>query len=75
MNPHETAELEDMVRRICLEDHVAILLIEHDMRIVMSLSDHIVVLDYGERIAEGTAREIQGNPRVIKAYLGEDEEG
>ncbi len=75
MNPRETAELEDMIRGICTEDQMAILLIEHDMRIVMSVSDHIVVLDYGERIAEGTAGEIRGNPLVIKAYLGEDEEG
>jgi branched-chain amino acid transport system ATP-binding protein len=72
MNPRETAELEELIVRIRDEEKVSILMIEHDMRIVMSVSDRIFVLDYGEKIAEGTASEIRENPVVIKAYLGED---
>jgi branched-chain amino acid transport system ATP-binding protein len=72
MNPRETAELEELIVRIRDEEKVSILMIEHDMRIVMSVSDRIFVLDYGEKIAEGTASEICENPVVIKAYLGED---
>ncbi|HOK06051.1 MAG TPA: ABC transporter ATP-binding protein [Syntrophales bacterium] len=72
MNPKETDELEGLIRRICDEEKVSVLMIEHDMRIVMSISDRIVVLDYGQKIAEGTAAEIWENPAVIKAYLGEE---
>jgi branched-chain amino acid transport system ATP-binding protein len=72
MNPRETAELEALLCRIRKEEKISILMIEHDMRMVMSLSNRIFVLDYGEKIAEGSALEIRNNPVVIKAYLGED---
>lgn len=72
MNPQETAELDELVRRIRHEDEVSILLIEHDMKFVMNLCDRIFVLDYGRKIAEGSPRRIKDDPVVIKAYLGED---
>ncbi len=71
MNPQETRELEDLITTI-RDDGLSILLIEHDMKLVMNLSDYIFVLDYGKKIAEGTPEEIRNNPTVIKAYLGED---
>jgi len=73
MNPRETDALEELIRRICKEDNIAVLMIEHDMRIVMSISSRIYVLDYGRMIAAGTSVEILANPVVIKAYLGEEE--
>jgi len=71
MNPQETRELDDLITTI-RDDGLSILLIEHDMKLVMSLSDYIFVLDYGKKIAQGTPEEIRNNPAVIKAYLGED---
>ena len=70
MNPLETADIIDLIREIA-SDSLSILLIEHDMKLVMSLSDRIFVIDYGRKIAEGTPAEIRSNPAVIKAYLGE----
>jgi len=70
MNPQETAEFTTFVGRLRNEQQLSILLIEHDMRVVMGISDRVTVLDYGEKIAEGTPGEIQKNERVIEAYLG-----
>ncbi len=71
MNPQETEALVTLIKAICKEGH-SILLIEHDMKLVMSLSDRIFVMDYGKKIAQGTPEEVRSNPAVIKAYLGED---
>ncbi|MEN8245459.1 MAG: ABC transporter ATP-binding protein [Thermodesulfobacteriota bacterium] len=72
MNARETKELDDLIIQIRDREKISILLIEHDMKLVMSLSDMIYVVDYGKKIAQGTPREIKNNPDVIKAYLGED---
>jgi branched-chain amino acid transport system ATP-binding protein len=70
MNPNETAEAIKLFRNIRDEKGITILLIEHDMRVVMGVSEHITVMDYGEKIAEGLPEEIRKNQRVIEAYLG-----
>lgn len=70
MNPQETIELVNLIQEIASEGQ-SILLIEHDMKLVMSLSERIFVMDYGKKIAQGTPEEIRNNPEVIKAYLGE----
>ena len=75
MNPHETEELMENIAKIRDKFHIAILLIEHDMNLVMGICEGICVLNYGRIIAKGTAEEIQSNPVVIEAYLGKRKEG
>ena len=72
MNPEESRTVAGIVRRLCDDSGIAVLLIEHDMRVVMSACDRVVVLDHGEKIAEGTPAEIRRSPAIIKAYLGDE---
>jgi branched-chain amino acid transport system ATP-binding protein len=69
LNPRETRDLDDLIRRIA-DSGVTVMLVEHDMRLVMSLSQHIVVLNYGRKIAEGTPDEVEHDAEVLSAYLG-----
>ena len=74
MNPKESAELNSLLQFIRDEHKIGVLLIEHDMNVVMEISDHIIVLDYGRKIAEGSPEQVRSDPAVIRAYLGEDED-
>jgi len=74
LNPRESAELNDLLRFIKTEHNIGILLIEHDMSVVMGISDHIVVLDYGRKISDGSPEQVRNDPAVIRAYLGEEED-
>ena len=69
LNHTETGEIEELIRKVA-QSGVTVVLVEHDMKLVMNLSDHILVLDYGKTLAEGTAAEVRANPDVIAAYLG-----
>jgi branched-chain amino acid transport system ATP-binding protein len=75
LNAHETAELNDLLQFICANHDTSVFLIEHDMGVVMEISDHIIVLDYGVKISDGSSEFVRRDPKVIAAYLGvEDEE-
>jgi branched-chain amino acid transport system ATP-binding protein len=69
LNPVETASIDELIKTIA-RGGTTVILVEHDMKLVMGVSDHILVLDYGRKLAEGTAAEVRANPEVIRAYLG-----
>ena len=69
LNPTESREIDDVIRRVAGQG-ITVVLVEHDMRMVMGVSDHILVLDYGRKLTEGTVDEVRNNPEVISAYLG-----
>ncbi len=74
LNPRESNELNALLRTIRDEHGIGLLLIEHDMSVVMEISDHIIVLDYGKKISDGSPEFVRNDPAVIRAYLGEDED-
>ena len=74
LNPRETLDLNRLITAIRDDHHVGVLLIEHDMSVVMEISDHVIVLDYGRKISDGTPEQVRNDPAVIRAYLGEEED-
>jgi branched-chain amino acid transport system ATP-binding protein len=74
LNPRESADLNHLLTYIRDEHRIGLLLIEHDMNVVMGISDHIVVLDYGRKISDGSPEQVRNDPTVIRAYLGEEED-